>query len=426
MTDSKGRRVRKWAIILLLVWFILTGLAVGLRTRGWAKSSEPYGYSPARIATNNGLDTLAAPALGATYVLGTYDLLKTHWGTALVYGAGYTVPLGVLFVFVGVRQRLNRRIAHGQADATIDLSRRRMLVNGATAGAGLLMVSTPVYATAIEPNSITVRRYRVGIKGLPRSLDGLKIVQLSDTHLGPRVHESHVAKAVEIALDEKPDLIALTGDYVHSGPGSIPRAAELFKPLVDAPGVIGVVGVLGNHDWHAGGPRMSAALQAAGVRMIDNSRVFLDAATRSLTATPPLDPTEALCLVGLGDLLTDTVDPARAFGGIDDATPRLLLAHVPDTLELDSVRSPSGPRIDLALCGHTHGGQIRLPLIGAPGVPSEYGQRYAGGLIDATIAATNCPVVVSRGIGTSIVPVRFGVPPEVVVVELERAPDIRT
>jgi predicted MPP superfamily phosphohydrolase len=166
---------------------------------------------------------------------------------------------------------------------------------------------------------------------------------------------------------------------------------------------------------------MSNALRAVGVRMIDNNRVFLDVMSRSLTSAPRSAPDDALCFVGLGDLLTGDVDPASAFAGIDEGTPRVLLAHVPDTLELDSVRAPGGPRIDLALCGHTHGGQIRMPLIGAPGVPSEYGQRYAGGLIDASVTGTRCPVVVSRGIGVSIVPVRIGVPPEVVVVELVRA-----
>ena len=131
-----------------------------------------------------------------------------------------------------------------------------------------------------------------------------------------------------------------------------------------------------------------------------------------------MNPSDALCFVGLGDLLTHTVEPETAFAGVDPDTARVLLAHVPDTLELDSVRSPGGPRIDLALSGHTHGGQIRVPLLGTPGVPSEYGQRYAGGLIDPSVSAIRAPTIVSRGIGVSIVPVRIGVPPEVVVVEL--------
>jgi len=76
------------------------------------------------------------------------------------------------------------------------------------------------------------------------------------------------------------------------------------------------------------------------------------------------------------------------------------------------------PRIDLALCGHTHGGQIRVPFLGTPVVPSDYGQKYAGGLIPADVCAAACPVIVSRGIGTSILPVRIGVPPEVVVIDL--------
>lgn len=413
--------MRRWAIILGLVWLTLTGLAVGMRARGWSKSDTPSEHSRAHIGANALLDTLAAPALGTTYVLGSYDMLKTRWGTALVYGAGYAVPCVAVLGLVGLHRRLRRRRPSGEQDGPADPSRRRLLVDSAAAGAGLVMLSTPVYAAAIEPNTIAVRRYRISIRGLPASLDGLRIVQISDTHLGPRVHESHIARAVRIALDEKPDLVALTGDYVHNGPGPIDRAAELLAPLVDAPGVIGVVGVLGNHDWYADGPRMRGALRAIGVRMIDNDRVFLDASSRSLTASPPVNPSDALCFVGLGDLLTHTVEPEAAFAGVDPDTARVLLAHVPDTLELDSVRSPGGPRIDLALCGHTHGGQIRVPLLGTPGVPSEYGQRYAGGLIEPSVSAIRAPTIVSRGIGVSIVPVRFGVPPEVVVVELTKA-----
>lgn len=418
--------MRRWAIVMLAAWIGLTAAAVGLRTRGWSKTTEPDHSTRVRVVLNNTLDTLAAPALGAIYVVRGYNILKTWHGTAMVYGAGYTLPCASVLVLVGLRCRLRdggRRKAgekDEKGDSPTDPSRRRVLVNGAASAAGLMLVSAPVYAAAIEPNRIVVRKYRVGIRGLPESLDGLRIVQLSDTHLGPRVHESHVQRAVEIALAQKPDIVALTGDYVHNGPGSIERAAELFAPLVDAPGVMGVVGVLGNHDWYADGRLMSDALRAVGVRMIDNDRVFLEATTRSLTSATPADPAGGLCFVGLGDLLTGDVDPASAFAGIDGNTPRVLLAHVPDTLELDSVRAPAGPRIDIALCGHTHGGQIRMPLIGAPGVPSEYGQRYAGGLIDASVTGTRCPVVVSRGIGVSIVPVRIGVPPEVVVVDLVR------
>lgn len=402
----------------MLVWFALTALAVSWRTNGWTKSSEPVSLSTTHIAINNTLDTLAAPALVGTYVFQTYDILKTRWGTALTYGLGYAVPCAAAFVLIGLHRKMRTPKAPRERDAPADPSRRRLLVDGVAAGAGLLMVSAPVYAAAVEPNTIVVRKYRVPIKGLPSGLDGLRIVQLSDTHLGPRVHPSHIEHAVRIAIEQKPDLVALTGDYVHQSAGVIEAAAELFRPLVDAPGIKGIVGVLGNHDWHTDGKRMGRALTDLGVRMIDNDRVFLDAASRTLSSQPPTDPASALCFVGLGDLLTDTVEPDRAFAGIPADTPRVLLAHVPDTLELDSVRSPGGPRIDLALCGHTHGGQIRVPFLGTPVVPSDYGQKYAGGLIPADTCAAACPVIVSRGIGTSILPVRIGVPPEVVVVEL--------
>jgi predicted MPP superfamily phosphohydrolase len=98
-------------------------------------------------------------------------------------------------------------------------------------------------------------------------------------------------------------------------------------------------------------------------------------------------------------------------------TPRLVIAHEPDTAEIGPLRDADAPRIDLMLSGHTHGGQVRLPLVGAPIVPSRYGQKYAGGLVEGP----RFPVLVSRGIGMSILPIRFAVAPEIVEVTLTRA-----
>jgi predicted MPP superfamily phosphohydrolase len=96
--------------------------------------------------------------------------------------------------------------------------------------------------------------------------------------------------------------------------------------------------------------------------------------------------------------------------------PRLLLSHNPDAAE-DPRFLRARHRVDLMLSGHTHGGQVRLPVVGAPVIPSKYGQKYAAGLVQGP----RCPVYVSRGLGLSGLPVRFGVPPEIVLFELQRA-----
>lgn len=303
-----------------------------------------------------------------------------------------------------------------QTAAPVSPSRRRFLFDGTL---GLGCVSTlglGADATLVEPWDLRVTRYDIPIADLPDSLMGLKLVQLSDTHLGPRIPASFIREAVARTLALSPDVVLLTGDYVHNGSAWISPAARLFEPLV-APGRV-VVGVLGNHDWWAGGERMSEALTSIGVRMIDNARCFYDRASRTLSVDPDPSRPDQLCLCGVGDLKEDRVDFSSALAGVPDFMPRLMLAHRPDTAELPELRSPRPPRIDLMLCGHTHGGQVRLPIIGTPMVPSRYGSKYAAGLVRGPA----CRVLISRGVGMSILPLRFGVPPEIVEITLTRAP----
>jgi predicted MPP superfamily phosphohydrolase len=175
---------------------------------------------------------------------------------------------------------------------------------------------------------------------------------------------------------------------------------------------VGVVGVLGNHDWYGDGVAMQAALDRVGVRMLRNQRLWLDGQRRLSTSPLP----DAMVIAGLADLSEDRVDVRAALGGLKDAVPRIVLAHQPDTAEMPELAGPDGPRVDLMLSGHTHGGQVRIPFLGTPGIPSNYGQKYAGGLI----AGPRFPVLVSRGVGMSVLPVRVGVPPEIGLITLRR------
>lgn len=296
---------------------------------------------------------------------------------------------------------------------SIDSSRRAFMTKGVMGVGALGVVASPGYATLVEPWEIKVRRYTIPIKGLHVSLEGLRLVQFSDSHLGPRIPESFIKHAVQQTADLKPDLLLLTGDYIHDGTTQIERAAQLCKPMIDA-SRLGAVGVLGNHDWWGDGRIMSRALKDQGVRMIDNDRVWIDRDAMCITDSPS---DKALAIVGLGDLTEDVTNIPRAFRDIHADTPRVLLAHQPDTAEIGSLKSPEAPRVDVMFSGHTHGGQVRIPFVGTPLVPSNYGSKYAGGLVQGP----RFPVVVSRGIGMSLLPVRFGVPPEIVEVTLTRA-----
>lgn len=323
----------------------------------------------------------------------------------------------------GIRSRPSREPSQGVDSAAprptpadrVRVSRRGFLLDG-TLGLGCVSVVAAVGdATLVEPWNLRVTRYDIPITGLPDSLVGLKLVQLSDTHLGPRIPASFIRDAVARTIALAPHVVLLTGDYVHNGPPWIEPAARLFEPLV-APGRA-VVGVLGNHDWWAGGRRVSDALTRIGVRMVDNGRCFYDARTRAVGDDFETSHADHLCIAGVGDLREDHVDFSAALSGVPDSMPRLMLAHRPDTAELAELRSPRPPRIDLMLCGHTHGGQVRLPIIGTPVVPSRYGSKYAAGLVQGP----GCRVLVSRGVGMSILPLRFGVPPEIVEITLTRS-----
>lgn len=416
-TSQSRLTMLRWGV----AWVVLTALGSWFHIAFWM--SHPSGTG----------------ALGSTWMRAAANLLylptvpfaysvrigldwwgdRGMWQAVVLNAVTWASWLLALFVVLLVRRWLvgtRKVVGEGTTTTpevgTTGISRRRLLIDLA-GGAATLGVSTPVAAaTLANPWNLRVERYTVKIRDLPAGLEGLRIVQISDTHLGPRIPADFVRKAVELAIDLDADVYALTGDYVHNGATHIALAAELFVPLV-ATGKP-VVGSLGNHDHYADPPtggRMSRALGAVGVRMIDNDRVFLDAATRGLSETAPA---EGLCLAGLGDYREGTIDPARALGGVAPEMPRVVLSHNPDSVE-DS-RVTGGPRLDLMLSGHLHGGQIKLPLVGSLGLNSRHGTKYIEGLVQAP----TCQIIISRGVGMSVLPVRLGVPPEVVEITLTR------
>lgn len=355
---------------------------------------------------------LALPGWIPIYALGFRGMRDHPPGIVLANAIAWACWCALIVVVLRLHSRIEgpREVSHEQpADPS-----RRVFLSRTVLGVGAIgSVASPTYATLIEPWSIKVRRYSVPIRGLPGAFEGLRMVQFSDAHLGPRIPASFVRSAVEQTIALRPDLLLLTGDYIHDAVKDIDPVAQLCRPMIEA-ARLGAVGVLGNHDWWGDGAWMSRAMADQGAMMIDNDRVWLDPSTMQLTRTAAHD---GLALVGLGDLTEDTIDIRRAFDAVDGQTPRIVLAHQPDTAELQVLTHPNAPRVDLMCSGHTHGGQVRIPFIGTPLVPSSYGSKYAGGLVDGPAF----PVVVSRGIGMSLLPVRFGVPPEIVEITLTRA-----
>jgi predicted MPP superfamily phosphohydrolase len=230
----------------------------------------------------------------------------------------------------------------------------------------------------------------------------MKVAVLSDLHVGsPYRTLADLTKVVAATNTEKPDLIVLLGDFVITGVvgGRFVEPEPIAAELASLKAPLGVVAVLGNHDWWYNGERVRAALESNGIRVLENQN--LKVAWKG----------QSFWLCGLGDLWTrgDHVLPTLA--QIQDSDPIIALTHNPDIFPL------MPPRVSLTLAGHTHGGQVNVPLIGRPIVPSKFGQRYAYGLIEEN----GKKLFVTEGIGTSIVPVRFRAAPEIVVLTIQSA-----
>lgn len=262
------------------------------------------------------------------------------------------------------------------------------------------------YAYHVEPTWLSVNRFAVPVRDLPPALAGVKVAQLSDFHFGPHIPKGYLEGALERAVEEKPDLIALTGDFIDRGPNHVAAAARLFRGL-RAP--LGVFAVLGNHDFSvhtARGVRkhpelhrrVADALAAEGVTVLRNRAVRVE------------HNGAGLLVAGVDDLWSGESDPDRALGGTCANTPRVVLAHNPQSAERLAEH-----RADLILSGHTHGGQIKLPRIG-PLFIARGARRWSAGLYPLDYGH----LYVNTGVGFGW-RLRFGVRPELAVVSLEPA-----
>ncbi|MBI2413878.1 MAG: metallophosphoesterase [Deltaproteobacteria bacterium] len=276
------------------------------------------------------------------------------------------------------------------------LSRRTFLKAGLLFG-GIALTE----GFLIEPRGFAVERTTIPIKGLPPSLDGFTICQVTDIHFGPAVGSPFIKNIIETANALKPDLIALTGDYIEGEKRHVGPVVKLLKGLKAR---LGVVTILGNHDHYAGSGYTEDLLASNGFKPLQNSHTMIESGKGTL------------CVAGVRDYLEDRPDAKEALKGVPDDVPRILLSHHPDYAE----ELPTDERIDLVISGHTHGGQVRLPFAFAPILPSRYGQKYSGGLVALT-RKEGTRVYVSRGIGMSIIPVRFNCPPELTLLTLKAA-----
>ena len=312
------------------------------------------------------------------------------------------IPACLLFLTSELARWRARSSPGLQPSAGVRLSRRSFMA--ATVGGGVALG----YGYKVGRYELGLTTRRVGIKGLPPELDGLKVALMADWHCGQHNSQDYLMKAVRLCNSCQPDLILVPGDFISYRIANAPHAAELLAAL--RPRIKdGLLASWGNHDhWH-GLSAKPELFHGTGVTILTGSSLFLSR-QRNIEASGT--GASGLWVAGVDDLWTGTPDLDVALRGIPEDQPRIVLSHNPDVAE----HQPDH-RVDLMVSGHTHGGQVRIPLLGAPIVPSSFGQKYAQGWVDGP----GYPVFVTRGVGVGGIPIRIGVPPEVVLLELHRA-----
>jgi len=258
------------------------------------------------------------------------------------------------------------------------------------------------YSFLFEPNNIKIKRITVEIKNLPKLFDKTKIVQLTDFHshnFGKREKE-----VLEIVGRLNPDFIFITGDFVDQTTEDIDSCQEFWQELSkQRQGKI--FGVLGNHEYwnrNINSNSLKNLLEESGIIILSNENKKIS------------KDDEYFYLIGVDDPSTGNDDLKKSNERDRKNIPKILLAHSPDIInDLDSLEKE---KIDLILAGHTHGGQVKIPFLRPFWTPTKNRGKYASGLFKIG----SIYLYVNRGIGTTVLPIRFNCPPEIAVIELKK------
>ena len=282
--------------------------------------------------------------------------------------------------------------------SSIKITRRGFLrAVGITAlGLGVSGLAGYGYVFYVEPHWLSIERVDVPIYGLPEAFDGFTIVCMSDFHLHPYTQIDFIKKVVSTANELNPDLICLLGDYVFESADSI---YELAPVLAGLESTYGVFAVLGNHDLWTDAAVVRSGLGSVGIRVLVNESVLLRLGS------------DNLILAGLDDGWSGEPDLSLALEGSPQDSPVILMLHEPDFADYYT----RDGRVRLQLSGHSHGGQVRLPGIGAPFLP-DFACNYDDGLVEIE----GMWLYTTRGIGVIGPPVRFNCRPEITEITLQR------
>lgn len=262
-------------------------------------------------------------------------------------------------------------------------------------GAGGVLGSG-IYASAIERHWLDVRKISISLTRLPRSFSGLRILLLSDIHLGFFYHPKNFSNVVDIINKLEPNVICLTGDFVdlRTSINTLKPAISLLSRLKAS---FGKYAVLGNHDYRAGAENVNRVLECGGFRVLINEHHVLK------------QENDRLYLIGIDDIIEGKPNMSKAIEGIPENACKILMVHEPDSADY-MCKFP----IDLQLSGHSHGGQICLPFVG-PIITTTLGGKYHTGLYKVG----ELTLYTNKGVGTTILPLRFLCRPEITFITLE-------
>lgn len=280
------------------------------------------------------------------------------------------------------------------------ITRRSFLKRSLFAGTGLLAASGLLagYGFGIEPSWYEVSPVRLTFDRLPAAFHGKRIVQFSDVHIGEYYDLSHLRVVVDLINEQKPDILVFTGDLFDYKVTEDPeKTAEMLASL-HAP--LGKWAVLGNHDYYVNVKAIQNILRSGHFSTLINSH-----STIQLGGS-------AIQIAGVDDMTKGKPNVQAALQGANSDLFTLLLSHSANYADI-AAKEP----IDLQLSGHSHGGQIRLPLLGAVVTPPN-GNKYVMG--HYVVEGSKLQIYTNRGIGTSYAPVRFLCRPEITVITLEQ------